>query len=485
MNASRIIGHFQTENIQIKTETKMSFIIVLAALFFLMYVAYRGYSVILFAPVAALGAVLLTDPSLVAPMFSSVFMDKMVGFVKLYLPVFLLGAIFGKVIELSGFSRSIVASVIDLVGRQRAMLAIVVVCALLTYGGVSLFVVVFAVYPFAAEMFRQGDIPKRLMPGTIALGAFTFTMDSLPGTPQIQNIIPTTFFKTTTWAAPWLGVIGGLFILVVGLAYLDYCRRKAAAAGEGYGSALVNEPETVEMGKLVYPVIAIAPLVVVGVMNKIFTGLIPQFYGKSYPFTLAGSTKVITTDVSSVTAIWAVEAALLTGILTVLIFAWPAVSKRFAEGSKSAIGGALLASINTASEYGFGAVIAGLPGFLAISNALKAIPNPLVNEAITVSTLAGVTGSASGGMSIALAAMAETFVQNARAAGIPLEVFHRVAAMASGGMDTLPHNGAVITLLAVTGLTHRQAYKNIFAITIIKTVAVFVVIAVYYATGVV
>ena len=167
-----------------------------------MFVAYRGYSVILFAPVAALGAVLLIDPSLVAPMFTGLFMDKMVGFVKLFFPVFLLGAVFGKVIELSGFSKAIVAAVIKLIGRERAMLAIVLVCGILTYGGVSLFVVVFAVYPFAAEMFKQGGIPKRLIPGTIALGAFTFTMDSLPGTPQIQNIIPTTFFHTTTWAAP-------------------------------------------------------------------------------------------------------------------------------------------------------------------------------------------------------------------------------------------------------------------------------------------
>ena len=186
----------------------MSLLIVLGALAFLMFVAYRGYSVILFAPVAALGAVLLTDPALVPPMFSSVFMDKMVGFVKSYFPVFMLGAVFGKVIELSGFSKSIVSAVIGLLGRERAILSIVVVCAILTYGGVSLFVVVFAVYPFAAEMFRQSDIPKRLIPCTIALGAFSFTMDALPGTPQIQNIIPTTFFKTTTWAAPWLGIIG-------------------------------------------------------------------------------------------------------------------------------------------------------------------------------------------------------------------------------------------------------------------------------------
>lgn len=463
----------------------MSFIVVILALLFLMFVAYRGYSVILFAPVAALGAVLFTDPSLVAPMFTSVFMEKMVGFVKLYFPVFLLGAVFGKVIELSGFSKSIVSSVINVVGRQRAMLSIVLVCGLLTYGGVSLFVVVFAVYPFAAEMFRQGGIPKRLIPGTIALGAFTFTMDALPGTPQIQNIIPTTFFNTTTWAAPWLGVIGTVFILVTGLLYLDWCRRRAAASGEGYGSNLLNEPEPVADGKLAHPLVALLPLVLVGVMNKLFTAWIPLFYGTSHEMTLAGSSKPITTQVSGVVAIWAVEAALLVGICSVLLFAFGAVKEKFAEGSKAAVGGALLASMNTASEYGFGAVIAGLPGFLVIADALKSIPDPLLNEAVTVTTLAGVTGSASGGLSIALAAMSHTFIENAQAAGIPMEVLHRVAAMASGGMDTLPHNGAVITLLAVTGLSHRQSYKDIFVVTMIKTAAVLVVIAAYYLTGIV
>src|SRR6185295_17293725 len=190
----------------------MTLVIVVLALALLMFVAYRGFSVILFAPICALLAVLLTDPALVLPIFSGVFMDKMVGFIKSYLPVFLLGAVFGKAIELSGFARSIVTAAIRWVGRERSMLSIVLVCALLTYGGVSLFVVVFAVYPFAAEMFRQGGIPKRLIPPTIALGAFTFTMDALPGTPQIQNIVPTAFFKTDTWAAPILGTIGALFI---------------------------------------------------------------------------------------------------------------------------------------------------------------------------------------------------------------------------------------------------------------------------------
>jgi len=465
----------------------MAFLIVLAALCFLMVVAYRGYSVILFAPVAALGAVLLTDPSLVAPMFTGLFMDKMVGFLKLYFPVFLLGAVFGKLIETSGFSKSIVAATIRIVGAQRAMLSIVLVCALLTYGGVSLFVVVFAVYPFAAELFRQSDIPKRLIPGTIALGAFTFTMDALPGTPQIQNIIPASFFGTDAWAAPWLGAIGAVFILILGMTYLEWRRRSALRRGEGYGDDLVNEPVAFQGGKLANPVVAIVPLVLVGVANKLFTGWIPQHYGAQHEFVPAviGAAAPVVQDVAKVAAIWAVEGALLVGILAVLAFAWKPVVAGFAEGTKSAIGGALLASMNTASEYGFGAVIAALPGFLVVANALGAIPNPLLNEAVTVTALAGITGSASGGMSIALAAMADSFIANANAAGIPMDVLHRVAAMASGGMDTLPHNGAVITLLAVTGLTHRQAYKDIFAITIVKTLAVFVVIAAFYSTGLV
>ena len=467
----------------------MDLLIILAALSFLMWIAYRGHSVILFAPVAALGAVLATDPGLVAPMFTGLFMDKMVGFLKLYFPVFLLGAVFGKLIELSGFSKSIVSAVIGLFGPQRAMLSIVAVCALLTYGGVSLFVVVFAVYPFAAELFRQADIPKRLIPGTIALGAFTFTMDALPGSPQIQNIIPTSFFGTDTWAAPWLGTLGGVFILAVGLSYLNWRRRAALAKGEGYGDpdSLHNEPAAFGGDRLAHPLLALLPLVLVGVGNKLLSIWIPQWYGDSHSFDPAviGNAAPVVQEIPKVAAIWSVQGALLIGILAVLALAWKPVIGRFSEGARAAVGGAMLAAMNTASEYGFGAVIAALPGFLLVANALGAIPNPLVNEAVTVTALAGITGSASGGMSIALAAMSETFIANADAAGIPMDVLHRVAAMASGGMDTLPHNGAVITLLAVTGLTHRQAYKDIFAITLIKTSAVFVIIGLYYAFGLV
>ena len=220
----------------------MSALVCVLALCFLIFIAYKGFSVILFAPVAALGAVLVLMPRAVLPVYSGLFMDSMVAFVKNYFPVFMLGALFGKVIEISGFAASIVSYVIHVIGPARAILSIVLVSALLTYGGVSLFVVVFAVYPFGAAMFKHGNIPKRLLPATIALGAFTFTMDSLPGSPQIQNIIPTSFFNTTGMAAPWLGTIGGSFVFIIGLIYLE--KRHMAGPRSRQGRATARDTST-------------------------------------------------------------------------------------------------------------------------------------------------------------------------------------------------------------------------------------------------
>jgi H+/gluconate symporter-like permease len=465
----------------------ISLLVALGALIFLMLAAYRGFSVIIAAPLAAVAAVLLTDPSAVPAVFSGLFMEKMAGFLKLYLPVFLLGAIFGKLVEISGFARSIVSGLMRLVGAERAMLAVVLVSALMTYGGVSLFVAVFAVYPFAAEMFRHADIPKRLIPATIGLGAFSFTMDSLPGSPQIQNIIPTTFFGTTAWAAPILGLVGAVFTFAVGMAFLEWARRRARSSGEGYGEGHSNEPAPAPeaLAAAAHPMVALIPLALVGLTNLALTRFIPLFYPPTVTTSLPGLPIPLTTQLQAVTAIWAVEGALAVGILAVFVLSFRTVVREVGVGTKAAVAGALLASVNTASEYGFGAVIAALPGFLVVRDALSAVPNPLINEAVSITTLAGITGSASGGMSIALAALSEQFIAAAKATGIPLEVLHRVASMASGGMDTLPHNGAVITVLAVTGLTHKQSYGPIFAITCIKTAAVVVVIATYYATGLV
>ena len=419
----------------------MQVFVILLSLVFLMAAAYRGASVILFAPVAALLAVLLTHPALVLPMFSAVFMERMVGFIKLYFPGFLLGAVFGKLMEVSGFARSIIESVLRFIGPGHAIAAVVAVCALLTYGGVSLFVVAFAVYPFASELFRLSGIPKRLLPATIALGAFTFTMDALPGSPQIQNIIPTTFFGTTSWAAPWLGVAGTVFILAGGLAWLEWRRRSAQRTGEGYGEGHLNEPAPGDAVSRTHIVIAIAPLVLVGVLNLWLTRWVPGQYDAQFDFAGRGIDGIAALDTTRLGAIWAVECALVVAILFVLVWCLTKGTAGLQSGFNAGVGGAMIAALNTGSEYGFGAVIAALPGFTLVKQGVAAsVHDPLVNVAVTNNVLAGVTGSASGGMSIALAAMADTYVKQAAAAGIPNEVLHRVAAMASGGMDTLPHN---------------------------------------------
>ncbi|MEP7257607.1 MAG: GntP family permease, partial [Flavitalea sp.] len=444
------------------------------------------YSVIVFAPIAALLAVLLTNPHLVMPVFAAVFMDRMVEFIKLFFPVFLLGAIFGKVIAISGFANVISQFVIKLFGVNNAMAAIVVVGAILTYGGISLFVVAFTLYPFSTELFRAASIPKRLIPATIALGAFTFTMDAFPGSPQIQNIIPTAFFHTDAWAAPWLGFLGGIFVFILGLCYLQWQKRKASKAGEGYGLHHINEPEVKGNEKMPSIFIAILPLILVAVCNKEFAFLISKYYGKVFNFSPGLFERLPAMEIAKYTGVWAVEMALVIGILTVIIFSFARIRRSFKTELNASVGGALLATLNTASEYGFGAVIAILPGFQAVRTAIaSAFRDPLVNEAVTVTILSGITGSASGGLSIALGSMSDTYIKQAADHGIANEVLHRVASMASGGMDTLPHNGAIITLFIITGLTHKQSYKDIFALTILKVAGAFFVIALYYLFGIV
>lgn len=460
---------------------------IILSLFLLMFFAYRGFSVILFAPVFALLAASLQGFS-VMPAYTELFMAKAVTYIKSFFPVFMLGAVFGKVMEDTGLAKSIARAIIQGLGKERAILSVVLACAVLTYGGVSLFVVVFAVYPFAVALYKEADIPKRLLPGTIALGAFTFTMDCAPGTPQIQNLIPTSFFGTSIYAAPISGLIGGILIFMLGMMWLTHRQKKAQANGEGYGVHTLNEPPELDESALKLPdwKISFLPLLTVlvvnFVLNSVFTwdpDLLKPFQAMKLPLTAVA--------VKNVVGIWSLIVALICGILVAIAFGL----KRMPEGGlKKALNagtiGSLLAIMNTASEVGYGNVIASLPGFKDIAHALLSIHiggSPLVSEAVTVNVLAGITGSASGGMSIALDLMSKEWLAWAANIGMSPEILHRVASMASGGMDTLPHNGAVITLLAVCGLTHKQSYGDIFAMTVIKTLMVFVIIMFHSMTG--
>lgn len=461
------------------------------ALGLLIFMAYRGYPVILFVPVFALLAAVLSGLPLL-PTYTEVFMPTMVNYIKLYFPIFLLGAVFGKVMEESGAARSIAKGLISTFGQSRAILAVVLTCAILTYGGVSLFVVAFAVYPFAAALFRESDIPKRLIPATIALGAFTFTMVALPGSPQIQNIIPTAYFGTNSFAAPVTGLIGGLIIFTVGLWWLNRRRKQLAAKGEGYGHHTRNEPEVVEGEKLPSFWLSVVPLILVLAGNALFTYVVlPGWYPQSLLQKYEGL------NLDQMLGIWSLILALVLGTAFAVYLRWLYCrNNRESEGAgkrtslnlpailTTGTAGALLAIMNTASEVGFGNVIATMPGFESVAAFLLGMNvNPLLSEALSINILAGITGSASGGMSIALDTMGAQYLSWATSTGINPELLHRIASMSAGGMDTLPHNGAVITLLAICGLTHRESYPDILAITIISTLTVPVMIGVAWVTG--
>jgi H+/gluconate symporter-like permease len=464
---------------------------IVISLFCLMFFAYRGYSVILFAPVFALAAAALQGLPIM-PSYTELFMVKAVSYIKLFFPIFMLGAVLGKVMEETGMARSIAHAIIARLGKERAVLSVVLAAAVLTYGGVSLFVVVFAVYPFAAALFKEANYPKRLVPATVMLGSFSFTMDALPGSPQIQNLIPTSFFGTTTYAAPIMGIVGSIFIFVFGILYLNYRVKSAVNSGEGYGDHKLNEPEIQDNTNLPHWAISCIPLLVVLSLNFIFSrvfvwnpNLLTPFVDLKLPLMVPSINKVI--------AIWSLIIALVVGITVAVGLSYTRLPKKGSLAKlKIALNagtiGSLLAIMNTASEVGYGNVIAALPGFKSISAALMNIhvgSSPLVSEAVTVTTLAGITGSASGGMSIALDLMSKDWLAWANQIGMSPEVLHRIASMASGGLDTLPHNGAVITLLAVCGLTHLQSYKDMFAITLIRTGVAFLMIPFHLLTGLV
>ncbi len=437
----------------------------------LMVLAYRGLPVIVFAPLLALLAVALSRQPLL-PSFTELFMGHAASYIKSFFPLFLLGAIFGKLMETSGAAGSIAETIVWALGARRAIVAVVLSCGVLTYGGVSLFVVAFSVYPLARVIFREAAIPKRLIPGAIALGAFTFTMDALPGSPQIQNLIPTRYFGTDAYAAPFVGLVGGAGILIGGLSWLEFRRARAITAGEGYGDH--HEPDDGSAHRQGRPhiVLSILPLLLVLVANLVLSRTSWSVAGWYSEATLRRSFPSI--DVKAVVSTWSLIVALTLGILTTLTIHWRRVTVTLSGSLSAAVAGALLAIFNTASEVGFGNVIKTMPGFQVIQNWVFGVSRyALVSEAVAVNVLAGITGSASGGLSIALDVMSQHFLKLAQEQGISPEFLHRIASMASGGMDTLPHNGAVITLLAITGLTHRESYIDIFAITILKTAIVF------------
>ncbi|MDO6786582.1 GntP family permease [Cobetia marina] len=441
----------------------MSILAILISLGLLMFLAYRGITVLLLAPVmAALAVVLSGDAGALLPSYTVTFMSQLGGYLAKFFPLFILGALFGQLMADSGAAHAISEGLVKRLGTRHVILTVVLACALLTYGGVSLFVVAFAVYPIGAQLFRRTSTPKQLLPAALALGSFTFTMTALPGTPAIQNAIPIPYFQTNSFAAPGLGIIAGLIMLGLGTWWLKGRATKAQAQGEGYGKhdneALNDDTPVARMSMLS----AVIPLILVIGLNALLTYLVFPRIDFSY---LNDAFPEL--DPAGATGMWSILIALSCASLWLVVTRW----KQWAD-LKTTVNngcfGAMLPVFNTASEVGYGAVIASLAGFALVKEAVLGLypGNPLISEAVAVNVLAGITGSSSGGMSIALSTLGSTYMEMAVNAGIDPELMHRVAALAAGSMDTLPHSGAVITLLAICKLTHRQSYGQMFMMTV-------------------
>ncbi|MBB6284128.1 GntP family permease [Geobacillus subterraneus] len=433
----------------------------LASLGLLIFVTMRGINIIIAALISSVLVALTGGLDLEKALMES-YMTGFTGYFASWFLIFLAGAIFGKVMEDTGSADSIAHWVKEKFGAKHAVLAVVAACAIMTYGGVSLFVVGFSVYPIAVSLFRQSNTPHRFIPAAMVFGSVSFTMTS-PYSPEIQNIIPTQFFHTTPGAGGWVGIFVGATIAVVGSLYLTRVVQKAKQNGETFSlpyragdvSGAVSEiAASLERGvgrPLPNIVCAILPLVAVIVSLNILAKFISS--------TSAG----VLSLVLGIVLCWVLNAKFV---------------RKFWEAMASGAQDALVAAANTCAVVGFGAVAKNVPAFQKAVDVLVNIPGPeLLGLGLAVTIICGMTGSASGGLGIALPILAPIYL----AKGLDPGAMHRVATLASGGLDSLPHNGYIVTTIrAVCHETHERTYKPIFVLSVIIPLAgMFLAILLY------
>lgn len=407
---------------------------IVIGLILLIILVFKRISILIAAPVSALIMVILSG----MPMLDSItgpYMQGFANFTKNNFLLFLTGALFGKVMEDTGAAASVAKFLGRLLGPKRAAWAVILGCALLTYGGVSLFVVVFTMYPVALALFKEANLTRALIPGAIAAGSFTFTAAMFPGSPQIQNIIPTTYLGTDAMAAPVVGTIVGLSVAALIFAYFAWQTKVSQRKNEGFE----ERPEDLESLK--------------------------KMESTDTPSTLLSFLPMIVIVVLLNVLKLHIVVSMLAGILLCAVMFYKRISNKI-DTFNIGVSGAVMAIINTSAAVGFGTVAQASPGFAVIVDSVSSFQgNPLISLGVATSLVAGATGSGSGGLGIALEALSGRYLEM----GINPEIIHRVAGVACLGLDSLPHNGAVITLLTVTGLTHKDGYKHIFWNTVFAT----------------
>jgi H+/gluconate symporter-like permease len=417
------------------------------SLAFIIILALRGWHIIVIAPLAAVVAALFSNMN-VLQMLTGPYMTGFTIYAGKFYLIFLMGTIFGKFMEDSGAARSIAQAIIKLIGGtgnpMRVLVAFSIVCMVLTYGGVSLFVVIFTVLPIARSLWKEANIPWHLFMLSFVFGAASLTMTMLPGSPQIQNIMPTKYLNTTAMAAPMLGLMGAAVVAILNLLYMKYCLNKAKKEGEVYvaptGVGIVAESAEIKD------------------MPNVWLSLIPM------------ACVLIFLNVPQIKL--DIIYSLGTGVLACAVLFWtryPNIVDTLCKGAVNTV----IPIINTCADVGYGGAIAATAGFKVVSTWLLTLPmHPIISLSIATNLMAGITGSASGGMGIVL----QTLVPKYMALGISPELAHRIIAMSSGCFDAMPHNGVIITILAVAGLTHVNAYKHVFIGHVLATLVALIIV---------
>ncbi len=422
----------------------------------LILLTVRGLNILVAAPIcAALVAAtsgLAWLPPLApdgAPDFATAYMGGFTSFFADWFLMFLLGAVFGEIMSRTGAAESVAQWIVNTFGLRHALLAVVTACAILTYGGVSVFIVAFSVYPMALSIFRRANLPRRFIPAAIAFGSVTFTMTSA-GSPEIQNLIPIQYLGTKATAAWEVSLVVAVLMATSGYAWLRWMVGRAVARGEAF-NAREADPAQRNLTFAPGPLASLVPLATV----------LAVFLLTQYPGALPGLSLLFSEDGLGK---WGLVVALGSGCI-----AAAAVGHRYSAQLPDALSGgatgAVIAIVNTCAVVGFGSIAKLSPAFGAVLEGLESLPgDPLIGAAIAVTVIAGLTGSASGGQTIALPLIADPYLE----AGAKPDELHRVVAISSGALDSLPHNGYVVTTIrAICNETHQSAYLPLAALTVV------------------
>ncbi len=425
------------------TEIAISGLGLLVAFIGMAILIFKRVSPIIIGPLAAIIACLAGG----IPLFKGVtetYMSGVSGFFLSYFFIFLLGNIFGNIYQNSGAAAKIGAIISKKFGAKHCMLACMLSAAILSYGGINSFVIIFSVYPIALKLFEEADLPTYLLPGIVCGGMWTFAMTG-PFTPQIPNVVSMQYLGTPSYAGLLPGLSGALVMVICIVLFMNYSAKKARLRGEHFqwpeGVNRIDEDTNAPSG-----IISIIPLALVLLI-----------------FNLTKLDIII---------------CLLIGILSALILFWKHLPKEdMLHMFNSAASSSVVVIINTAVIVGFGSVAKITPFYAFATDVLtNSDANPYLVAAVGANVFSGILGSASGGISLMYETLGDTFLEYAQQ-GYNIEFIHRLCADGCGGLDSLPWNGSIVSVFAICNTTHKLSYKYNFVTCLVVPIAATFLVA--------